>query len=60
MSQVNTYSNLNDGATPRRYSGFPLNSTLLSSYTLDTIRSIINHAAAGRPYCMTFMLLFFL
>lgn len=52
MSQLLTYNNTNDGASSRRYSGFPLNSTLVSSYTPDTIRSIISHAAAGQPYCM--------
>jgi hypothetical protein len=55
MSQAVTYNNnnnLNDNALSRRYTGFPLNSTLVSSYTPDTIRSIITHAAAGQPYCM--------
>ncbi|CAF3654832.1 unnamed protein product [Rotaria sp. Silwood1] len=50
MSQLPTYNNGNDGLVIRRYSGFPLNSTLVSSYTPDTIRSIISHAAAGQPY----------
>ena len=53
MSQSITYSNNNtasDAVTAKRYTGFPLNSTLVSSYTPDTIRSIINHAAAGQPY----------
>ncbi|CAF1427071.1 unnamed protein product [Adineta steineri] len=44
---------VNDGVTSRRYTGYPLNSTLVSSYTPDTIRSIINHAAAGQPYSTT-------
>ncbi|CAF3148550.1 unnamed protein product [Rotaria socialis] len=50
MSQLQTYTSVNDGASARRYSGYPLNSTLVSSYTPDTIRSIISHAAAGQPY----------
>ncbi|CAF3081545.1 unnamed protein product [Rotaria sp. Silwood2] len=50
MNQLPTYNNVNDGLASRRYSGFPLNSTLVSSYTPDTIRSIISHAAAGQPY----------
>ncbi|CAF0997633.1 unnamed protein product [Adineta ricciae] len=50
MSQLITYNSVNDGVTSRRYTGYPLNSTLVSSYTPDTIRSIINHAAAGQPY----------
>jgi hypothetical protein len=50
MSQVRTYSNLNDGITSRYYTGFPLNSTLVSSYTPDTIRSIISQAATKQPY----------
>ncbi|CAF1934420.1 unnamed protein product [Rotaria magnacalcarata] len=50
MSQLQTYTSVNDGASSRRYSGYPLNSTLVSSYTPDTIRSIISHAAAGQPY----------
>jgi hypothetical protein len=52
MSQSITFNNLNDTTTSRRFTGFPLNSTLVSSYTPDTIRSIISHAAAGQPYCM--------
>lgn len=52
MNQLLTYNNLNDGHTSRRYTGFPLNSTLVSTYTSDTIRSIISHAAAGKPYSM--------
>lgn len=47
MSQPVVYD-----ATSRRYTGYPLNSTLVNSYTPDTIRSIISHAAAGQPYCM--------
>lgn len=50
MSQLTTYINVGDGAATRRYTGYPLNSTLVSSYTLDTIRSIINQAASGQPY----------
>ncbi|CAF1012921.1 unnamed protein product [Didymodactylos carnosus] len=50
MNPMTTYSNLNDGITTRRYTGFPLNSTLVSAYTPDTIRNIITHAAAGQPY----------
>jgi len=53
MNQSVVYSNLNDATTSRRYSGYPLNSTLVSSYTPDTIRSIITHAAAGQPYSTT-------
>jgi hypothetical protein len=52
MSQPITYNNVNDATPARRYTGFPLNSTLVSSYTPDTIRSIITHAAAGQPYCI--------
>jgi hypothetical protein len=52
MNQLTTYNNINDGHTSRRYTGYPLNSTLVNSYTPDTIRSIINHAAAGKPYSM--------
>ena len=51
MSQSISYNNTtSDAVTAKRYTGFPLNSTLVSSYTPDTIRSIINHAAAGQPY----------
>ncbi|CAF4738154.1 unnamed protein product [Rotaria socialis] len=50
MNQLITYNNANEGDTSRRYTGFPLNSTLVSSYTADTIRSIINHAITGKPY----------
>ena len=50
MNQLITYNNINDSLSPRRYMGFPLNSTLVSSYTPDTIRSIINQAAGGKPY----------
>jgi hypothetical protein len=61
MSQPVTYNNTtNDGVTARRYTGYPLNSTLVSSYTPDTIRSIINHAAAGQPYCMSSLFFTFL
>ncbi len=53
MNQLITYNNVNEGvAASRRYTAFPLNSTLISSYTSDTIRSIINHAASGKPYSM--------
>ena len=52
MRQFITYNNLNDTDLSRRYAGFPLNSTLVSSYTADTIRSIINHAVTGKPYSM--------
>ncbi len=52
MSQLPTYSNLTEGGTSRYYTGFPLNSTLVSSYTPDTIRSIITQAATRQPYCM--------
>lgn len=52
MNQLLTCNNVSDGDTPRRYTGFPLNSTLVSSYTPDTIRSIINHAVTGKPYSM--------
>jgi hypothetical protein len=51
MSQPTIYNQLNDAAS-RRYTGYPLNSTLVSSYSPDTIRSIITHAAAGQPYCI--------
>lgn len=50
MNQLITHNNLNDGLPSRRYTGFPLNSTLVSSYTADTIRSVINQAANGKPY----------
>ncbi|CAF0777508.1 unnamed protein product [Adineta steineri] len=50
MNQLITYNNPNDGVTSRRYTAFPLNSTLISTYTSDTIRSIINHATTGKPY----------
>ncbi|CAF0988276.1 unnamed protein product [Rotaria sordida] len=50
MNQLITYNNSNDGDTSRRFTGFPLNSTLVSSYTPDTIRTIINHAITGKPY----------
>ncbi|CAF2758587.1 unnamed protein product [Rotaria sp. Silwood2] len=50
MNQLITYNNANDGDTCRRYTGFPLNSTLVSSYTPDTIRTIITHAITGKPY----------
>jgi len=50
MNQLISYNNTNDGLSPRRYAGFPLNSTLVNSYTPDTIRSIITHAATGKPY----------
>lgn len=50
MTQLITYNNINDSLPTRRYTGFPLNSTLVSSYTPDTIRSIINHAAGRKPY----------
>jgi hypothetical protein len=52
MNQLITYNNVNEGVASRRYTAFPLNSTLISSYTSDTIRSIINHAASGKPYSM--------
>jgi hypothetical protein len=51
MTQLQAYSKLTDGVTSRYYTGFPLNSTLVSSYTPDTIRSIISQAAARQPYC---------
>ncbi|CAF1412061.1 unnamed protein product [Rotaria sp. Silwood1] len=50
MNQLITYNNSNDGDTCHRYTGFPLNSTLVSSYTPDVIRNIINHAITGKPY----------
>ncbi|CAF3915226.1 unnamed protein product [Rotaria sordida] len=50
LAYNNNNNNTNDGPASRRYSGYPLNSTLVSSYTPDTIRSIISHAAAGQPY----------
>jgi hypothetical protein len=52
MNQLPTHNYINDGNTSRRYAGFPLNSTLVHSYTPDTIRSIITHAATGKPYSM--------
>ena len=52
MSQPVSYNSFNEATTSRRFTGFPLNSTLVSSYTPDTIRSIISQAAAGQPYCM--------
>lgn len=52
MSQPVSYTSFNEGTSSRRFTGFPLNSTLVSSYTPDTIRSIISQAAAGQPYCM--------
>lgn len=50
MNQLITCNNVQDSLPTRRYTGFPLNSTLVSSYTPDTIRSIISHAAGGKPY----------
>lgn len=52
MTQFLTYNNANDNEAPRRYAGFPLNSTLVSSYTADTIRNIISHAISGKPFSM--------
>jgi hypothetical protein len=53
MNQLTTFNNLNnDGHSSRRYAGYPLNSTLVSYFTVDTIRSIITHAATGKPYSM--------
>lgn len=51
MSQPVSYTSFNEGTSSRRFTGFPLNSTLVSSYTPDTIRSIISQASAGQPYC---------
>jgi len=60
MSQPIVYNNtFTDNSLSRRYTGFPLNSTLVSSYTPDTIRSIITHAASGQPYCKLIYFLFF-
>ena len=51
MNQLTTFNqSSDDGHTSRRYGGFPLNSTLVSYFTPDTIRSIISHAATGKPY----------
>lgn len=59
MSQPIVYNNtFTDNSLARRYTGYPLNSTLVSSYTPDTIRSIITHAASGQPYSKIFLFFF--
>jgi hypothetical protein len=51
MNQSTAYNNLND-TTSRRYTGYPLHSTSVSSYTPDSIGKIIAYAAAKQSYCM--------